>query len=89
MSFRCSSAQLCCNMFDCHMLTLQGDRWRRAFLQVAEAVGVHLQQGSEPQPDAVLQAVAGLQQSQQRLQVRGCCHGSHMCRPVMHLHAAN
>lgn len=47
---------------------LQGNKWRMAFLQVAEAVGVHVQQGSEPQPEAVLQAVARLQHSQQQLQ---------------------
>ncbi|WIA30870.1 hypothetical protein OEZ86_000925 [Tetradesmus obliquus] len=47
---------------------LQGDKWRRAFLQVAEALGVHVQQGSELQPNAVLQAAASLQQSQHRLQ---------------------
>eukprot|EP00882_Tetradesmus_deserticola_P033957 GHRQ01038839.1.p1 GENE.GHRQ01038839.1~~GHRQ01038839.1.p1 ORF type:complete len:237 (+),score=119.73 GHRQ01038839.1:895-1605(+) len=49
---------------------LQGDKWRRAFLQVAAALGVHVQQGSEPQPEHVLQAVASLQQSEQRLQQR-------------------
>ncbi|KAF6256465.1 hypothetical protein COO60DRAFT_106589 [Scenedesmus sp. NREL 46B-D3] len=48
---------------------LQGDKWRRAFLQVAAAMGMHAQQGNEPQPEAVLQAVASLQQSEQRLQL--------------------
>jgi hypothetical protein len=48
---------------------LQGDKWRRAFLQVAAAVGVHAQQSSDPQLDAVLAAVANLQQSELRLQV--------------------
>jgi hypothetical protein len=48
---------------------MQGDKWRRAFLQVAAAVGVHAQQSSEPQLDAVLAAVANLQQSELRLQV--------------------
>jgi hypothetical protein len=55
------------------MFGVQGNKWRMAFLQVAEAVGVHVQQGSEPQPAAVLQAVARLQQSQQQLQVRLRC----------------
>jgi hypothetical protein len=58
-------------------LLLQGDKWRRAFMQVAAAVGVHTQQSSEPQLDAVLAAVANLQQSELRLQV---CEGLHSSR---------
>jgi len=51
---------------DAHM---QGEKWRAAFLRVAAAAGILVHQGSDPQPEAVVQAVMDLKRSEEQLQV--------------------